>query len=196
MDQHLHALAQALGLHIYGDHESQKALSIFMAITTSLPPRTCCAMGGLAVVAHVGTENRQISPDLDLLVDAKHLAQIAKAFPVKDSLLGLSVLSSTIDIDIIATRDQIMRDALHHSQIMNLGGTLLRVVTKDYLCVLKFTSGRGKDLRDLALLMSPTASQPDQDLQTKVRHILMRCSPEIVEDYDSWINAFTAGVRF
>ena len=147
------------------------------------------------MVAHVGKAKRQISPDLDLLVDGKYLAKIAQLMPVKDSLLGLSSLGSTIDIDIIATHDQITTNALATARLMTVGGVLLRIITKEYLAAMKFLTGRDKDMHDLALLLGAIDLPDAEALPFKVRDILMHSAPNAVEDFDSWISAFNAGVR-
>ena len=148
------------------------------------------------MVAHVGKAKRQISPDLDLLVNDKYLAKITQLVPVKDRLLGLSVISSPINIDILTTHDQITRHALRCSEIINLGATLVRVVTKGYLTAMKFLIGRDKHLSDLALMIGVLDLHEAEALPIKVRNILMHCAPKPVVDFDSWINASNAGVRF
>ena len=131
----IQAFSQVLGLDLYGAAEARSALNSLFTITGHLPSSSCCAIGGMAVVIHLGTAHdgsalRQISPDLDLLVDPSQLSTLAKLIPVTNSLLGLSVTHSAITIDIIAALDPLQEAALADARLYNVAGVFLRVISQ------------------------------------------------------------------
>ena len=198
----IQAFSQVLGLDLYGAAEARSALNSLFTITGHLPSSSCCAIGGMAVVIHLGTAHdgsalRQISPDLDLLVDPSQLSTLAKLIPVTNSLLGLSVIGSAITIDIIAALDPLQEAALGDARLHNVVGVFLRVISQPYLVALKLLAGRDKDMADINLLFqqSDKAGQLDH-LKHDVSQILTTFCPELIEDFDSRCQAWQSGVGF
>ena len=195
MEQNTHALSHYIGLDAYGPAEADEAFGLIMRITNNLPSRTSCAIGGLAVVTHIGKAQRQISPDLDLLVDPTHLATIAELVPVRESTFGFALVGSTIDIDIIASHDAISAHALDSAKLMNLVGTLIRVIAKADLIALKFLSGRDKDYQDINILLQESGASQAAKLQNAVKDLLLAHVPDLIDDFNSWLNAFNLGFK-
>jgi hypothetical protein len=198
----MQAFSQASGLDFYGVAEARSALISLFTITGYLPSSSCCAIGGMAVVIHVGAAHdgsalRQISPDLDLLVDPSQLSTLAKLIPVTNSLLGLSVIGSAITIDIIAALDPLQEAALVDARLHNVAGVFQRVISPPYLIALKLLAGRDKDMADINLLFLQSDKAGQRiPLQQSVRQILSTFCPELIEDFDSRCQAWQSGIGF
>jgi len=179
-------LAQYLGLDAYGSESAELALETLLRIRQIFPAKQSCVIGGMAAVHYVGKTNRQISPDLDLLISIGSAKLIERHFKTTANNFGVTVDCGEVSIHCLATMDAMEREVIETSHIANLAGSLVRVASMGGMMALKYMAGRAKDFDDIRLLLSVSISRPDheQTLAT-ARKLIQRCHESQAEDFES-----------
>jgi hypothetical protein len=150
-----------------------------------LGPVSWVLVGGLALRAYMP---ERMTLDVDILIHERDMEAARSAFVRAGytvtgqlSIGGFSV--QAVDraepaIDVLTRDDVWIETALAHPSF-DPGGH--RVLGRPYLMLMKLQAGRTQDLADVQRLLAHTPS----DERASTRQLVLRFSPDLVEDYDS-----------
>lgn len=142
-------LIQVLGYDVYAKLKDSTALEkIGHFLITN--PREGVICGGAAVVATVGREVRQVTPDLDVLITPALVPSVLHVFgnKVTRNRFGFSNVVDGMDVDWLLAVQPWQYAAIETSHTWKN----VPVMAAAYLIISKFLSGRDKDKHDLQLL--------------------------------------------
>lgn len=145
-----------------------------------------CVIGGTAVAIHLGKQTRVVSPDVDLLMTTSQLSLVhdeLRQYLRPTSLGFLYVTPDKVEIDFIGAVKRFERDAIQNSvkiRYKDLGE--VSVVSVPHLMVMKFETGREKDLNDLQLLYKHFKHT---DMIQKAKFLVRKFYPNSLEDFNS-----------
>ena len=109
-------------------------------------------IGGTAVVLYSSKAVRQVSPDIDILVNSAGMSIVKSTYKVQPNRFGFSTEIDNLEFDFLLARSRMEQKALANAAPMVVSGVSLHVVPVRYLIAIKYLLGRDKDLADLLVL--------------------------------------------